>query len=292
MGQPTKINLVKESVIAIRSSLDAYRREPMKEMFVQFATFEVVRAVDKDLSKRLGDEFSSNDEQQRLVAILFALKELGWLTSHDRGRETSFYFDPKENWANDVLRIRLKKSEMIRSIKLSKRILPTLNETWRRADGLDNRPKESPKYEVELDPFVSQLARWVDKEITTARPEFNVVDLGERVARICLELQQNGVAIRIGTEVISMWVTAAAIDRRIGGAKVLDNVRFTYASCASYTLVNLFKKTIKEHLKRRLASMLESQEAAFQLLNMGKLKIASIDSDGQYCWDLNNASLP
>ena len=49
----------------------------MKEMFVQFPTFEVVRAVDKDLSKRLGDEFLSNDEKQRLVAILFALKELG-----------------------------------------------------------------------------------------------------------------------------------------------------------------------------------------------------------------------
>ena len=29
----------------------------MKEMFVQFPTFEVVRAVDKDLSKRLGDDF-------------------------------------------------------------------------------------------------------------------------------------------------------------------------------------------------------------------------------------------
>ena len=264
----------------------------MKEMLVQFPTFEVVRAVDKDLSKRLGDHFSSNDEQQRLVAILFALKELGSLMSHDHGHETSFYIDPKENWANDVLRIRLKKSEMIRAMKLSQRILPTLNDSWRRAGGLDNRPKDSQKYEVELDPFVSQLARWVDKEITTARPEFNVVDLGERVARICLELQQNGVAIRIGSEVVSIWVTAAAIDRRIGGTKVSENVRFTYASCASSTLVDLFKKTIRKHLKRRLGSMLEMEEAAFSLLNMGKLKIASIDSHGQYCWDLDDASLP
>lgn len=264
----------------------------MKEIFVQFPTFEVVRAVDNDLSKRLGEEFSSNDEQQRLVAILFALKELGSLASHDRGRETWFYFDPEENWANDVLQIRLEKSEMIRSTKLSKRILPTLNETWRRAGGLGTRPKGSQKYEVELDPFVSQLARWVDKEITTARPEFNVIDLGERVVRICLELQRNGIAIRIGTEVVSMWVTAAAIDRRIGGAKVSENVRFKYASCASSTLVDLFKKTIKERLKRRLASMLEMEEAAFRLFNMGKLKIASIDSHGQYCWDSKDASLP
>lgn len=110
----------------------------MKEIFVQLPTFEVARTLDKDLSKRIGDEFSSREEQQRLVAILLALKDLGSLTSHDRGRETWFFFDPKENSADDVLRIRLKKSEMLRSIELSKRIVPTLKQTWRRAAGIDS----------------------------------------------------------------------------------------------------------------------------------------------------------
>jgi hypothetical protein len=64
----------------------------VKEIFVQLPTFEVAHALDEDLSKRIGDGFSSEEEQQRLVAILLALKELGSLTSHDRGHETWFFF--------------------------------------------------------------------------------------------------------------------------------------------------------------------------------------------------------
>jgi hypothetical protein len=94
-----EIDLVNEVVIAIRGSLDAYRRELVKEIFVQFPTYEVAHALDEDLSKRIGDDFSSSPEQQRLVAILLALKDLGSLTFHDRGRETWFFFDESRHIA-------------------------------------------------------------------------------------------------------------------------------------------------------------------------------------------------
>jgi hypothetical protein len=100
----------------------------VKEIFVQFPTFEVAQALDQDLYQKLGGVFSSKKMQQRIVAILFALKDLGSVTSSDRGCETWFYIDPNENWADDVLQIRLRKSEMLRSIELSKRIAPTLKE--------------------------------------------------------------------------------------------------------------------------------------------------------------------
>jgi hypothetical protein len=282
----TKNDLVNEVVIAIRGSLNACRRKLVKEIFVQFPTYEVAHALDEDLSKRIGDDFSSNHEQQRVVAILLALKDLGSLTSCDRGGETWFFFDPKENLADDVLRIRLKKSELERAIELSKRIAPTLEQAWQRVAEIDGHPRDSQNYEFELDPFISQLARWADKEVTTERPEFKAVDLAERIARICLELQENDVAIRTGTEVFPVWATAVAIDRRIGGAKISHNARFSISNGTNPTLVVRFQKAINEHLKGRLASMLETEEAFFQLCNMGKMKIATIDPEGHYLWAL------
>jgi hypothetical protein len=142
MAHSTEINLVNGVVIAIRDSLNAYRRELVKEIFVQFPTLEIVYALDEDLSKKMGDDFSSEEEQQRLVAILFALKDLGSINSIDRGCEIWFFFDPKENAAGDVLKITRKKSEMLRSIELSKRITPTLKQTWRRVAAVDSSRAE------------------------------------------------------------------------------------------------------------------------------------------------------
>jgi hypothetical protein len=100
----------------------------VKEIFVQFPTLEFAQALDRDLSLRVGSIFSSKKMQQRIVTILFALKELGSVTSSDRGCETWFYIDPNENWADDVLQIKLRKSETLHLMELSKRIAPTLKE--------------------------------------------------------------------------------------------------------------------------------------------------------------------
>src|SRR4051794_6601007 len=100
----------------------------MKEIFLGLLTYEIAQGLDKELSRRLGGDFSSIEEQQRLVAILFALEDLGLLSSRKRGRENSFFFDPKENLANDLLLITLKKSEWVHSFELSKRIGPTLKQ--------------------------------------------------------------------------------------------------------------------------------------------------------------------
>src|ERR1700729_2084822 len=98
----------------------------MKVAFVQFPTFNVVRALDEHLLKSLDDDFSSFEEQERVVAILLALRDLGLIKYLDRGHETWFFLDPRENYGNDVLRIALKKREMLRSVKLSKRIRPAV----------------------------------------------------------------------------------------------------------------------------------------------------------------------
>jgi hypothetical protein len=103
----------------------------VKEIYVQLPTYEVAHALERNLSKRIGKHFSSNEEQHRLVAVLLALRDLGSINSTDRGEETWFFFDPAENLANDVLQIKLNRLEMRRSIKLSKCIAPTLRQVWR-----------------------------------------------------------------------------------------------------------------------------------------------------------------
>jgi hypothetical protein len=123
-----KINLVNEFVIAVFAEK---RRESVKEIFVQFPTLDVVLGLDKDLSKKVGGKFSLEKESQRIVAILLALKDLKAVTFVDRGCETWFYFDPKENLAKDVLQIKLRNSEMKRAVKISRRILPALEKKWR-----------------------------------------------------------------------------------------------------------------------------------------------------------------
>jgi hypothetical protein len=110
----------------------------VKEIFVDVFTFEVARAVDRDLSLRIGLDFSYNSDRQRLVAVLLALRDTGLLSGHDHGRATWLYFDSAEypamqldeieELANDnvsdaskfFVSVNIKKSEMLRSIKLSK----------------------------------------------------------------------------------------------------------------------------------------------------------------------------
>jgi hypothetical protein len=146
VAHSTKINLVNEVVIAIRVSLDAYRIELMKEIFVDAFTFEVARAVDRDLSLRIGLEFSYNSDQQRLVAVLLALKDSGLLRCQDHGRATWFCLGSKNSPAMQLDEVEelakgnveeaskffisfvIKKSEMLRSIKLSKRCRLDLDE--------------------------------------------------------------------------------------------------------------------------------------------------------------------
>lgn len=103
----------------------------MKEIYIQFPTFEVVRNLDRELSNKIGSQFSTEGEQKRLVAILLALKEFSLVTAHQRGRELWFSFSPHENLSTDVLRIKLRESEKLRSIELSKLIAPILKQTWR-----------------------------------------------------------------------------------------------------------------------------------------------------------------
>ena len=78
----------------------------MTEIFVQLPTFEIVLALDDELARRIGNEFSEEEQQSRMASILFALRDLGSLTPHDRGVETWFYTDPKEDVGNDVVMLK------------------------------------------------------------------------------------------------------------------------------------------------------------------------------------------
>ena len=65
-----RINLVNDIVIAIGGSLNAYRREVVKDVFVQMSTFSVINALEDDLNKKMGAGFSSKRSQQRVVESL------------------------------------------------------------------------------------------------------------------------------------------------------------------------------------------------------------------------------
>lgn len=264
----------------------------MKDVFVKLRTFEVISAIEDDLHKKMGAGFSKKRAPHKSVAVLLALKDLGLITSSHRDRETWFFFDPRENLAEDVLQITLKKMEIARSIELSKRIGPILKEVWSGLIESTGRDSGGPRNkEFEVDPFVSQLALVIDKEVAENRPQFETLDLAERMTRICLALQEKGVAIKAGTEDIPLWLTAVKVDRRIGGAKISQNMRFTLSSAGNAALLGQFHFAIRYHLDWRLTSMLKTQEAIFQLCNTGMVKIAEIDSGGHYYWELTDEGL-
>ena len=116
--------------------------------------------------------------------------------------------------------------------------------------------------------------------------QFEILDLAERMTRICLVLQEKGVAINAGTEDIPVWLTAVKVDRRIGGAKISQNMRFTRSSAGNAALLGQFHLAIRGHLNWRLTSVLKIQEEIFQLCNTGMIKIAEIDSGGVYHWEI------
>ncbi|ANW00091.1 hypothetical protein [Bradyrhizobium icense] len=112
----------------------------MKRIFVDAFTFEVARALDRDLSERFGDEFAATSEQQRLVAVLLALTDWGFLAHDDQRREASFCFGPVAKplgaavpderlieLATHKILIVLTTSEMRRSIGLSKQYCADLD---------------------------------------------------------------------------------------------------------------------------------------------------------------------
>ena len=154
MGKSSENNLVNDVVIAIRVSPNNYRRELVKRIFVDAFTFEVARAVDGNSSERIIDDFSGKKEKQRLIAIILALKDSGLVTSDDDGRTTSICFgseakqlcgDVSDERLWELVRhticFRLTKSEMLRSIELSKQYRATLDteavkDNWRKVGSI------------------------------------------------------------------------------------------------------------------------------------------------------------
>ncbi|MDA9420621.1 hypothetical protein XH97_00170 [Bradyrhizobium sp. CCBAU 53380] len=121
-------------------------------------TFEVARAVDRDLSERLG-YFSSDADRQRLVAILFILKDAGLLSYYEHHRKTWLCFGPPDTlaWQLDEISdltggsvedaskyfvsLAMRKSEISRSMRLSKRYRAELDQdvvesSWRKVRGI------------------------------------------------------------------------------------------------------------------------------------------------------------
>jgi hypothetical protein len=115
----------------------------MKRILIEAFVLEVIRAVDRDLCRRIGANYSSNPDRQRLVAILLALKDTGSLSCYDLDGETCFLFgrddddevvagqpdkvEPvldeeklAEYWEH-MISFKMKRLEMSASIELSKR---------------------------------------------------------------------------------------------------------------------------------------------------------------------------
>jgi hypothetical protein len=119
----------------------------VKTLLVDAFTFEVARTVARNLSERIGDVFVS---QRQLVAVILTLKDSGLLTSDDDGRTTSICFGPEAKqlcgdvpderlWelAKHKISFSMTKSEMVRSIELSKQYRGSLDvevvdDSWRK----------------------------------------------------------------------------------------------------------------------------------------------------------------
>ena len=150
---------------------------------------------------------------------------------------------------------------------------------------MTDHTRKSLDHEFELDPFVSEIARWIDQEVIAGEAEFSVIDLADRTARICLELNQKGVAIMTKPENVAVWVTTAEVKERIGDAGIAANSCFTRLTRADALLVvDQFQRTVRKHAKRRLARIPEFTETLFQLCNDGHIKIIGADSYGSYLW--------
>jgi hypothetical protein len=149
-----------------------------------------------------------------------------------------------------------------------------------------NQPSASQDRRFEIDPFVSQLALCIDKGVTDEKPEFKAIVLAERLNKICRELRERGVVVYSDEEAVPIWKTAPAIESRIGGVKVSNNVQFTLSNTANVVLRCQFQAAVTISSAGQLESMLETTVTLFELCNMGKMTIASIDADGFYQWDL------
>jgi hypothetical protein len=115
----------------------------MKRILIDAFVLEVTRAVDRDLCRRIGANYSSNPDRQRLVAILLALKDTGSLSCYDLGGDTCFLFgrddddevvaakpdkvepvldeDKVAEYWEKMISVKMKRLEMSASIELSKR---------------------------------------------------------------------------------------------------------------------------------------------------------------------------
>ena len=172
---------------------------------------------------------------------------------------------PERNWADDVLRIRLRKSK--RYVQSN-----CLNVSCRRLMRRGGERMVSITVQRNPQNMKSNLTRslhsWLvglHKEITTARPEFNVVDLGERVARICLELQQ--MALRSGSVPRSSQC-GLPLPQSIGESaepksRTACDLRTRRAARAPRWSTYSGRPS-RSTSRRRLASMLETEEAAFR----------------------------
>ena len=149
---------------------------------------------------------------------------------------------------------------------------------------MNDQTKKSLDHDFELDPFVSEIARWMDREVIAERPEFNAIDLAERTALICLVLHENGVATTTKPGSIAVWVATAEMEQRTGGSGIAANACFTLLNRAKASLVARFVRAVRRHAKRRLASILEFTQALFRLCNDGRIRMIGANANGSYLW--------
>jgi hypothetical protein len=123
LGAGGEFNLVKGVVIAICVSPTQDRRELVKNILVDPFTFAVARAVDK-ITRERGD-FTKKPEDQRLMAIIFALKDSGFVFSDDDGSTIS---DEKlRELAKHQICFKMTKLDMSGSIELSGKYLAVID---------------------------------------------------------------------------------------------------------------------------------------------------------------------
>jgi hypothetical protein len=110
-------------VIAICVSPTQDRRELVKNILVDPFTFGVARAVDK-ITRERGD-FAKKPKHQRLMAIILALKDSGFVFSGDDGSTVSD--ERLQKLAKHQICFKMTKLDMSRSIELSGKYLAVID---------------------------------------------------------------------------------------------------------------------------------------------------------------------
>jgi hypothetical protein len=149
---------------------------------------------------------------------------------------------------------------------------------------MNHQASDSNGCEFEINPFISDVARWLDCEVVEQKTAFKSIEVAERILRICSELHERDVATMTNFSRVAVWVPTTKVEKRLGNSNITTNPRLKVVKRDLSAIADEFQLAIREHAERRLDVILEYTEALFALCNQGRIKVIGTNSNGSYLW--------